>query len=66
MVTDSHRQSQPVTSKNWYSCVQNCTEYQSHKYIRMTVTNTNITISLTQPNKILLGCKVLKVPFWMA
>ena len=40
----SHRHPQKVTSEKWYSCVQNCTEYQSHTYTTMTVTKTNVTI----------------------
>ena len=32
----------------------------------MTVTKTNITISLTQPNSVSLDCWVFRMPFWMA
>ena len=55
-----------ITSEKWCSCVQNCTEHQSHTYTIMTVTKTNVTISLTQPNDILLDCQVFRLPFWMA
>ena len=43
-----------------------CTEVYrtpSHECTKMTVTKTNITISKMQPNDILMGCKVFKVPF---
>ena len=62
----SDRHSQTVTSEKWCSCVQNCTEHLSHKYTTMTVTKTNITISLTQPNDVSLDCQVFKLPSWMA
>ena len=62
MVTDIHRQSQ---ARNGV-LVQNCTEHQIHTYTIMTVTKTNVTISLTQPNDVLLDCQVFKLPFWMA
>ena len=55
-----------VTSKKWCSCVQNCTEHQSHTYTTMTVTKTKIEISLTQPNDVSLDCQVFRLPFWMA
>ena len=58
--TDSHKREMV------FSCVQNCTEDQSHTYTTMTVTKTNITISLTQPNDISLDCQVFRLPFWMA
>ena len=61
-----HRHPQTVTSEKWCSCVQNCTEHQSHTYTMMTVIKTNITISLTQPNDISLDCQVFMLPFWMA
>ena len=32
----------------------------------MTVTKTNVTISLTQPNNVSLDCQVFRLPFWMA
>ena len=35
----------------------------SHKYTKMTVTKTTVTISLMQPNDISMDCKVFKVPF---
>ena len=57
--TDSHK-------RELVFCVQNCTEYQSHTYTTMTVTKTNITISLTQPNDVSLDCQVFRLPFWMA
>ena len=60
------RHSQTVTSKKWCSCVQNCTEHPSHTYTTMTVTKTNVTISLTQLNDITLNCQVFRLPFWMA
>ena len=44
-----HRHSQTVTSEKWCSCVQNCTEYQSHTYTKMTVIKTNVTISYHNP-----------------
>ena len=46
--TDSHKQEMVF-------CVQNCSEHQSHTYTTMTVTITNITISLTQPKYNLIG-----------
>ena len=61
-----HRHSQTVTNKKWCSCVQNCTEHQSHTYTTMTVTKTNVTISLTQPNDVSLDCQVFRLLFWMA
>ena len=60
------RHPQTVTSKKWCYCVQNCTEHPSHTYTMMTVTKTNVTISLTQPNDILLDCQVFRLPFQMA
>ena len=54
--TDSHKQ----------ELVFLCTEYQSHTYTTMTVTKTNVTISLTQPNDVLLDCQIFRLPFWMA
>ena len=62
----SHRHPQTVTSEKWCSCVQNCTEHQSHTYTTMTVTKTNVTISITQPNNVSLDCQVFRLPFWMA
>ena len=32
----------------------------------MTVTKTNVTISLTQLNDVSLDCQVFRLPFWMA
>ena len=58
--------SQTVTSEKWCSCVQNHTEHLSHNYTTMTVTKTNVTISLTQPNDVSLDCQVFRLPFWMA
>ena len=52
--------------EKWCSCVQNCTEHLSHTYTTMTVTKTNVTISLTQPNDVSLDCQVFRLPFWMA
>ena len=46
--------------------ILSCTEHQSHTYTIMTVTKSNVTISLTQPNDISLDCQVFKLPFWMA
>ena len=43
-----------------------CTEHQSHTYTTMTVTKTNVTISLTQPIDVSLYCQVFRLPFWMA
>ena len=63
MVTDIHRQ---VTTEKWCSCVHNCTEHLGPTYTTMTVTKTNITISLTQPNDVSLDCQVFMLPFWMA
>ena len=57
--TDSHK-------REMLSCVQNCTEHQSLSYTTMTVTKTNITILLTQPNDVSLDCQVYRIPFWMA
>ena len=57
------RHPQTVTSKKWCSCVQNCTEHQSHTYTTMTVTKTDVTISLTQPNNVSLDCQVFRLPF---
>ena len=56
-------QSQRVTSKNWCSCLQKCAEHQVTSTPKMTVTKTNVTISLMQPNDVSMGCKVFKVPF---
>ena len=61
-----HRHPQTVRSNKWCSCVQNCSEHQSHTYTTMTVTKTNVTISLTQPNDVSLDCQVFRLPFWMA
>ena len=61
-----HRHPQTVTSEKWRSCVQNCTDLQSHTYTTMTVTKTNVTNSLTQPNDVLLDCQVFRLLFWMA
>ena len=47
--TDSHKQ----------EMVFLCTE----SYTTMTVTKTNVTISLTQPNDISLDCQVFRLPF---
>ena len=51
-----HRHPHTVTSKKWCSCVQNCTEHQSLLHTTMTVTKTNVTISVTQPNDVSLDC----------
>ena len=62
-------QSQTVTVRHKQELVFLCIEVYrtpSHKYIKMTVTKTNATISLTQPNDISMGCKVFEVLFWMA
>ena len=61
-------QSQTVTFSHKQEFMFLCTEVYrtpSHKYsyIKMTVTKTNATISLMQPNNVLMGCKVFKVPF---
>ena len=59
-------QSQTVTFSHKQELMLLCIEVYrtpSHKYIRMTMTKTNATISLTQPNDVSLGCKVFKVPF---
>ena len=59
-------QSQTVTNSHKQELVFLCTEVYrtpSHKYIKMTVTETIITISLMQPNDVLMGCEVFKVPF---
>ena len=54
--TDSHKQ----------EMVFLCTElYRTPKFTTMTVTKTNITISLTQPNDVSLDCQVFRLPFWM-
>ena len=52
-------------NEKWCSCVQNCSEHQSHTYTTMTVTKTKVTISLTQPNDVSLDCQVFSLPFWM-
>ena len=55
-----------VTNSHKQELVFLCTEVYrtpSHKYTKMTVTKTNATISLIQPNDISMGCKVFKVPF---
>ena len=61
-VTDIHRQSQARNGVLVYRIVQN---NQSHTYTTMIVTKTNVTISLTQPNDVLLDCQVFRLPFWM-
>ena len=63
MVTDIHRQSQARNGVLVYKIVQNT---KSHTYTTMTVTQTNVTISLTQPNNILLDCQVFRLLLWMA
>ena len=65
-VTDIHRQSQARNGVLVYRIVQNCTEHLSHNYTTMTVTKTNVTTSLTQPNNVSLDCQVFRLPFWMA
>ena len=60
-VTDIHRQSQARNGVLVYRIV-----HLSHTYTTMTVTKTNITISLTQPNDILLDCHFFRLPLWMA
>ena len=62
-------QSQTSTDSHKREMVFLCTELyrtQSHTYPTMTVTKTNVTISLTQPNNVLLDCQVFRLPFWMA
>ena len=57
-------QSQTVTHSHKQELVFLCTEvYRTprHKYIKMTMTKANATISLMQPNDVLM-----EVPFWMA
>ena len=58
--------SRTFTREQWCSCVQNCTEHQGHTYTTMTVTKTNVTISLTQPNNVSLDCQGFRLAFWMA
>ena len=38
----------------------------SHKYTKMTIPKTKVTIFIMHPNNIMTGCKVLKVPFQTA
>ena len=66
MSRHGHRHSQTVTSEKWCSCVQNCTEHLSHTYTTMTVTKTNVKISLMQPNDVSFDYQVFRLPFWMA
>ena len=62
-VTMTQSQTFTVTCEKWCSCVQNYTEHLSHNYTTMTVTKTNATISLTQPNDVSLDCQVFRLPF---
>ena len=53
-------QSQTVTHSHKQELVLLCTEVYrtpSHKFIKMTVTEANATISLMQPNDTLMGCR---------
>ena len=53
---DSHKQ------EKVFLCTE-LREVQSHTYTTMTVTKTNVTISLTQPNDVLLDCQAFRLPF---
>ena len=57
--TDSHKQEMV------FLCTELYRTPKSHM-TTMTVTKTNVTISLTQPNDVLLDCQVFRLPFWMA
>ena len=61
--------SQTSTDSHKREMVFLCTELyrtpKSHIH-KMTVTKTSVTISLAQPNDVLLDCQVFRLPFWMA
>ena len=62
-------QSQTVTDSHKQELMFLCTEAyrtSSHEYIKMTVAKTKVTIFLMQPNNVVMGCQVFKVPFQMA
>ena len=55
-----------VTNSHKQELVFLCTEVyrtQSHEYTKITLTKTNVTISLVQPNDISMGRKVFNVLF---
>ena len=61
-------QSQTLTDSHKQEMVFLCTElYRTPKSqlhdTTMTVTKTNVTISLTQPNDVSLDCQVFRLPF---
>ena len=54
-------QSQMATSKNlvFFGTL-------SHKYIEMPIPKTKLKIFIMQPNDVMTGCKVFRMPFQMA
>ena len=58
-VTDIHKEELIFLCKEEYRT-------SSHEYIKMTVAKTKVAIFLMQPNDVMMGCRVFKMPFQMA
>ena len=66
MVTQSQTSIDSHKREMVFLCTEMYTKDQSHTYTTITVTKTNVTISLTQRNDVSLDCQVFRLTFWMA
>ena len=58
-VTDSHKQELTFLCSEVYRT-------SSHKYIKLAIAKSKVTIFIMQPNDIMMGCRVFRMPFRMA